>query len=156
MIFHKYSFTRYPNRLLEWATPRMKSQYGYDFLRELFAYDPDKRLTAKKALQHKWFEEDPKPTRKYVKMNTYGPCLLTFSAHNTAHSMVSCTTTFHRSDESRTMTRLLCYLYPPSPPLLPFKHPSLRLRVRHKWPGSPRAKAAQLVLGVREEAAAGR
>lgn len=44
----------------------MKSQYGYEFLSELFVYDPDRRLTAKKALQHKWFEEDPKPTRKCV------------------------------------------------------------------------------------------
>ncbi|KAH8099661.1 kinase-like protein [Cristinia sonorae] len=53
----------YPNRLYDWSTQRMKSQFGYEFLKELFAYDPDRRLTAKKALQHKWFQENPKPTR---------------------------------------------------------------------------------------------
>ena len=35
-------------------------------MRELFAYDPDKRLTAGEALRHKWFHEEPLPTRKCV------------------------------------------------------------------------------------------
>jgi hypothetical protein len=39
---------------------------GYDLLKQLFTYDPDSRLTAKEALQHKWFHEDPKPTWKFV------------------------------------------------------------------------------------------
>jgi cyclin-dependent kinase 8/11 len=44
----------------------VRSPSGYDLLRQLFAYDPDNRLTAKEALQHKWFHEDPYPTWKYV------------------------------------------------------------------------------------------
>ncbi|KAJ7273196.1 kinase-like domain-containing protein [Mycena rebaudengoi] len=52
----------YTNRLFDWCQSRIRSQSGYDLLRQLFAYDPDSRLTAKEALQHKWFHEDPFPT----------------------------------------------------------------------------------------------
>ncbi|KAJ7184279.1 kinase-like domain-containing protein [Mycena filopes] len=52
----------FANRLYEWCQSRVRSQSGYDLLRQLFAYDPDNRLTAKEALQHKWFHEDPYPT----------------------------------------------------------------------------------------------
>ncbi|KAA1466647.1 kinase-like protein [Dentipellis sp. KUC8613] len=52
----------YPNRLYDWCRTRISSNAGYDLLRQLFAYDPDKRLTAKEALDHKWFHEDPKPS----------------------------------------------------------------------------------------------
>ncbi|PCH43934.1 kinase-like protein [Wolfiporia cocos MD-104 SS10] len=53
----------YQNRLSDWCHSRIRSKEGFDLLRQLFAYDPDSRLTAKEALQHKWFQEDPKPTR---------------------------------------------------------------------------------------------
>ncbi|KAJ8592714.1 kinase-like protein [Rhizopogon salebrosus TDB-379] len=53
----------YQNRLAEWCQSRIRSHQGYELLRQLFAYDPDKRLTAKEALGHKWFQEDPRPTR---------------------------------------------------------------------------------------------
>ncbi|KAJ7461039.1 kinase-like domain-containing protein [Mycena galericulata] len=53
----------YTNRLQDWCSNRVRgSPNGYDLLRQLFAYDPDNRLTAKEALQHKWFHEDPYPT----------------------------------------------------------------------------------------------
>ncbi|KAJ7168212.1 CMGC/CDK/CDK8 protein kinase [Mycena crocata] len=52
----------YTNRLYEWCQSRVRSQNGYDLLRQLFAYDPDNRLSAKEALQHKWFHEEPYPT----------------------------------------------------------------------------------------------
>lgn len=52
----------YQNRLEEWCQSRIRSLQGHDLLRQLFAYDPDKRLTAKEALLHKWFQEDPRPT----------------------------------------------------------------------------------------------
>lgn len=57
---------RYTNHLQEWCHIRIRSHQGYDLLCRLFAYDPNIRLTAKEALQHKWFHEDPKPTWKYV------------------------------------------------------------------------------------------
>lgn len=57
-------YIRYTNRLQEWCHSRIRSHLGYDLLRQLFSYDPDNRLTAKEALQHKWFYEDPKPTWK--------------------------------------------------------------------------------------------
>ncbi|TFK43982.1 CMGC/CDK/CDK8 protein kinase [Crucibulum laeve] len=49
-------------RLAEWCQSRIRSAQGYELLRQLFAYDPDSRLTAKDALQHKWFHEEPLPT----------------------------------------------------------------------------------------------
>ncbi|EJF57838.1 kinase-like protein [Dichomitus squalens LYAD-421 SS1] len=51
----------YSNRLQEWCQSRMPN--GAQLLKELFAYDPDKRLTAGEALQHRWFREEPLPTR---------------------------------------------------------------------------------------------
>lgn len=56
----------FSNRLFDWCQSRIRTPGGYDFLRQLFAYDPDSRLTAKEAIQHKWFHEDPKPTWKCV------------------------------------------------------------------------------------------
>ncbi|KAI0665450.1 kinase-like protein [Trametes maxima] len=53
---------RYTNRLAEWCQSRVPDN-GTDLLAQLFAYDPDKRLTAAEALQHKWFQEEPRPTR---------------------------------------------------------------------------------------------
>ncbi|CDO76791.1 hypothetical protein BN946_scf184978.g20 [Trametes cinnabarina] len=52
----------YTNRLSEWCQSRIRS-HGADLLAHLFAYDPDKRLTAAEALQHRWFQEEPRPTR---------------------------------------------------------------------------------------------
>ncbi|TFK69407.1 CMGC/CDK/CDK8 protein kinase [Pluteus cervinus] len=52
----------FANRLSEWCRTRIQTPSGVDLLRQLFAYDPDSRLTAKEALEHKWFHEDPKPT----------------------------------------------------------------------------------------------
>ncbi|KAH9911142.1 kinase-like protein [Epithele typhae] len=51
----------YNNRLTEWCQSRIRS-HGADLLAHLFAYDPDKRLTAADALQHRWFLDEPRPT----------------------------------------------------------------------------------------------
>lgn len=58
---------RYKDRLFEWCTARIRSKEAYELLRQLFAYDPDKRLTAREAMEHKWFQEEPLPTKKYVR-----------------------------------------------------------------------------------------
>ncbi|KIK65399.1 hypothetical protein GYMLUDRAFT_159566 [Collybiopsis luxurians FD-317 M1] len=52
----------YPNRLLDWCQSRIRSQAGYELLQQLFMYDPDRRLSARDALGHAWFKEDPMPT----------------------------------------------------------------------------------------------
>ncbi|KAJ3498344.1 hypothetical protein NLJ89_g10231 [Agrocybe chaxingu] len=52
----------FANRLSDWCHSRIRATQGYDLLRQLFIYDPERRLTAKDALQHKWFQEEPKPT----------------------------------------------------------------------------------------------
>ncbi|KAJ2930871.1 hypothetical protein H1R20_g6215, partial [Candolleomyces eurysporus] len=50
------------NRLSDWCQSRIRSQQGYELLKQLFAYDPDNRLTAEQAIRHKWFLEEPLPT----------------------------------------------------------------------------------------------
>ncbi|KAF5322317.1 hypothetical protein D9619_000145 [Psilocybe cf. subviscida] len=52
----------FANRFAHWCSSRISSQAGCDLLRQFFRYDPDKRLTAKGALGHKWFHEEPQPT----------------------------------------------------------------------------------------------
>ncbi|KAJ3519172.1 hypothetical protein NM688_g9341 [Phlebia brevispora] len=54
-----------PNQLYSWCS-KTGFVHGLDFLRQTFAYDPDKRLTAHEALRHKWFQDEPRPTAKYV------------------------------------------------------------------------------------------
>lgn len=73
------SSSRYQNRLADWCQSRIRSQQGHDLLRQLFAYDPDKRLTVKEALGHRWFQEDPRPTRKLVGPKV--PFFLPLGAH---------------------------------------------------------------------------
>ena len=55
---------KYNDRLQEWCQSRIRSKEAYDLLKKLFSYNPDTRLTAREALDHAWFQEDPKPTRK--------------------------------------------------------------------------------------------
>ncbi|PSR83452.1 hypothetical protein PHLCEN_2v5724 [Hermanssonia centrifuga] len=54
---------RNDNKLYSWCS-KTNFAHGHEFLKQTFAYDPDKRLTARDALRHKWFQEDPKPTTK--------------------------------------------------------------------------------------------
>jgi cyclin-dependent kinase 8/11 len=55
-----------PNRLDAWCKQRSLSPTAVNFLSKLFIYDPDKRLKAREALSHSWFQEDPQPTYKSV------------------------------------------------------------------------------------------
>jgi serine/threonine protein kinase len=49
-----------------WRQHKINSEKGYELMRGLFQYDPDRRLTAHEALAHEWFQEVPLPTKKYV------------------------------------------------------------------------------------------
>lgn len=40
----------------------MLSEEGLDLLNKLLCYDPEKRISAKDALTHPYFEENPLPT----------------------------------------------------------------------------------------------
>ena len=56
---------RYTDTLFGWTSAKIRPpQVLYDLLANLFQYNPDTRITAKEALAHKWFHEDPKPNRK--------------------------------------------------------------------------------------------
>ncbi|KAI0000057.1 kinase-like domain-containing protein [Russula vinacea] len=51
-----------PNRLDAWCKQRSLPPTAVNFLSKLFIYDPDKRMKAREALSHSWFQEDPQPT----------------------------------------------------------------------------------------------
>ncbi|KAF9035932.1 kinase-like domain-containing protein [Panaeolus papilionaceus] len=62
----------FTNRLLDWFRSRAQHAISvHDLLRRLFFYDPEKRLTAREALNHPWFQDEPKPMRKYVLLSHY-------------------------------------------------------------------------------------
>ena len=55
----------YPNTLYKWFTQRLTRgvppQRAFDMLARLLAYDPHQRLTAREALTHSWWTEEPMP-----------------------------------------------------------------------------------------------
>lgn len=59
----KLGGAQHPNVLRQWYHTRYRSSAGFDLLEMLLQYDPNKRPTAKQALEHPWFQEDPIPTR---------------------------------------------------------------------------------------------
>ncbi|KZV88247.1 kinase-like protein [Exidia glandulosa HHB12029] len=66
----------YQNQLHQWCSShnRLRSPSGIDLLKKMFEYDPDKRITAQDALQHKWFTEDPKPSRNVFQTISQSQC----------------------------------------------------------------------------------
>ncbi|KAI9308810.1 kinase-like domain-containing protein [Cunninghamella echinulata] len=57
------SFPHCPNNLKQvyQMMPGAKSEAGFNLLSALLEYDPVKRITAEKALNHPYFQEEPKP-----------------------------------------------------------------------------------------------
>lgn len=78
----------YEDCLSSWCRPpgfpnRIDSEQGYNLLRALLFYDPDKRLDAREALEHKWFQEEPTPTKKYgLSSLTLNCCLFANNMYN--------------------------------------------------------------------------
>ncbi|KAF8589635.1 kinase-like protein [Ramaria rubella] len=54
---------RYSDTLATWTSQRIRLSQAHDLLMHLFKYNPEARITAKDALEHKWFHEEPKPNR---------------------------------------------------------------------------------------------
>jgi cyclin-dependent kinase 8/11 len=44
--------------LIQWYNQRGGSANGFDLLTQLFKWDPARRITARQALAHPWFQED--------------------------------------------------------------------------------------------------
>jgi cell division cycle 2-like protein len=55
-----WNFVHQPYNNLRRKFPQL-SDYGFDLLNRLLTYDPDKRITAREALRHPFFEESPLP-----------------------------------------------------------------------------------------------
>ncbi|CAE6455321.1 unnamed protein product [Rhizoctonia solani] len=54
---------RQENKFLQWYRQRSRNpDTGYDLMCQLFEYDPARRLDARGALSHWWFQEEPIPT----------------------------------------------------------------------------------------------
>ncbi|KAJ7526555.1 hypothetical protein O6H91_16G011900 [Diphasiastrum complanatum] len=67
----KWNFVGQPHNKLREKFPAisfagrpMLSESGFDLLNGLLTYDPQKRITAEKALEHDWFQEVPLPKMK--------------------------------------------------------------------------------------------
>ncbi|VDN55519.1 unnamed protein product [Dracunculus medinensis] len=58
----KVKFEYEYNQLWKKFPSNVVDKTGLDFLNEMLRYDPNKRLTAREALKHNWFEQDPLPT----------------------------------------------------------------------------------------------
>jgi len=65
----KFSFPHKPYSNLRQTFPDL-SDKGFNLLNRLLAYDPNKRLTAKDAMKHAFFEEKPRALDKDL-MPTY-------------------------------------------------------------------------------------
>ncbi|GAA5832399.1 hypothetical protein JCM11251_006439 [Rhodosporidiobolus azoricus] len=57
---------RYADGLMAWFTQRIPRgtppSHAFDLMRQLLIYDPTKRITARAALCHDWWAQDPKPS----------------------------------------------------------------------------------------------
>lgn len=62
-IWSKLRMENFPNVLYSWYEQRANSSSGFDLFDALLQYDPNKRISAKDALMHPWFQEnEPLPT----------------------------------------------------------------------------------------------
>ena len=52
----KRDFPKWPRRSIGLATPKLDAQ-GVDLLSRMLVYQPSKRISAKQALQHPWFDD---------------------------------------------------------------------------------------------------
>jgi cell division cycle 2-like protein len=58
--FQKVNFKDYPYNRLKQHFP-MLTDAGFDLLNRMLTYDPARRITAREALEHPWFNESPLP-----------------------------------------------------------------------------------------------
>lgn len=147
----------FSNRLSDWCQSRIRTPLGYDLLRQLFSYDPDSRLTAKEALQHKWFHEDPKPTWKSVICSyPWYPVYLTNNVrHSTAHFRASLLTRFLHTGVLRRM-RLHPWCLPRRTRRIKVDMVRLEALLFHKLNPNPEVQPVSLVLVAAARTARGR
>jgi len=64
----------YANGLYKWyqdRAPKGSSQAGFELLSSLLTYEPARRITAREALTHKWWGEEPKVSKSSFPPSTY-------------------------------------------------------------------------------------
>jgi serine/threonine protein kinase len=52
----------FTNNLFNWYSTRARGPSGFELFDSLLQYDPAKRVSAKEALDHPWFQTEPMPT----------------------------------------------------------------------------------------------
>lgn len=80
--------------LWNWFQPKgprgSSATLGFDLLKQLLTYDPTKRITARAALTHKWWLENPQPHAKFVPpLLSSTPSLLISTQLTSSHSAPS-------------------------------------------------------------------
>ncbi|BGP33483.1 cyclin-dependent protein kinase [Rhodotorula toruloides] len=77
---------RYQDCLSQWFNGRLPRgappSLAYDFMRQLLAYDPTRRITARAALCHAWWGQDPKP---HANAFTHLPPAVSYPLRRVAH-----------------------------------------------------------------------
>jgi len=68
---YKTAYPHFPGHKLQELVPDLDSQ-GYDLLGKMLQYDPNKRITAKQALEHQYFSEFPKEVSSKTKKISIG------------------------------------------------------------------------------------
>ncbi|XWS34607.1 hypothetical protein CRYUN_Cryun21dG0052700 [Craigia yunnanensis] len=63
-VKHQYNLLRKKFPATSFTGTPVLSDAGFDLLNKLLTYDPEKRITAKAALNHEWFREVPLPKTK--------------------------------------------------------------------------------------------
>jgi cell division cycle 2-like protein len=61
ITFKKFTENKLKERFITSEGKNLLTESGYELLTRMLAYEPKKRISAREAIEHKWFKEDPLP-----------------------------------------------------------------------------------------------
>jgi serine/threonine protein kinase len=110
-LLSKINLPHQPYNNLSTKLPAL-SKHGLDLLNQMLTYDPDKRITARQALSHRYFQELPLPAA-----HSLMPTFPLHAGHLPAPTTTTATTTTSSSSSTAESSRK----YVPAIVSLPFK-----------------------------------